>query len=310
MKWRTPSPADPDVTLVRPLLHLSKAAILRFSSEENIPFREDSSNASPDHLRNRVRHDLLPRLRRDYQPAIDLTLTRLMDIAGAEADHMNAEAESWLRSNQATRASFNDLSLALQRIVLRKEVRQCGVVPEFDLIEQLRLHPGAWVTAPGSIRLSRTPDGSVSAAPASPASDPGWTTERKILRLTKTSGRVRFGDLEIQWKRTPHHTLPRHTQGVEFFDAARIGSQITLRHWRQGDHFQPIGMPRPVKLQNLFINARIPRERRHQLIVAESQSGDIFWVEGLRIGDIARVTETTRRMLRWEIIRTQPVIRD
>lgn len=305
MKCLAPSPADPAVTLVRPLLHLSKAALVRFSHDEHIPFREDSTNTSPDHLRNRIRHDLLPRLRRDYQPAVDLTLARLMDIAGAEAEHMDAEAMLWLRADPAARAGFNDLSTALQRIIVRKQTIQCGTAPEFDLIENLRLHPGAWFTAPGNIRLRRAPDGLVSAAPASPASGPGWTTTRKSLRLSKTSGRVRFGSLSIQWKRMPHHPLPRHMPGVEFFDAARLGSQIILRHWQQGDRFQPIGMPRPVKLQDLFINARIPRELRHQLIVAESKSGDIFWVEGLRIGEIARVVESTRRMLRWETERAR-----
>jgi tRNA(Ile)-lysidine synthase len=74
---------------------------------------------------------------------------------------------------------------------------------------------------------------------------------------------------------------------------------VALRHWRPGDRFQPIGMPRSVKLQNLFTNARVPRRRRHELIVAESAAGEIFWVEGLRLGERFKLDKNTRRQLKW-----------
>ena len=52
------------------------------------------------------------------------------------------------------------------------------------------------------------------------------------------------------------------------FDAAKVGVDIVLRHWQPGDRFQPIGMAQPVKLQDLFTNAKIPQARRQGLILA------------------------------------------
>ena len=52
------------------------------------------------------------------------------------------------------------------------------------------------------------------------------------------------------------------------FDADKVGSHVVLRHWQPGDRFQPIGMSKPVKLQDLFTNAKVPRERRHALTLA------------------------------------------
>ena len=67
--------------------------------------------------------------------------------------------------------------------------------------------------------------------------------------------------------------------GVEFFDADKIGGEIVLRHWRAGDRFQPIGLKSAVKLQDLFVNAKIPAARRRDLILAATAGGEIFWVE-------------------------------
>jgi tRNA(Ile)-lysidine synthase len=58
-------------------------------------------------------------------------------------------------------------------------------------------------------------------------------------------------------------------------------------------------MNRAVKLQDLFTNAKVPRERRHQLVLAEARSG-IFWVEGFRMSEGFKLTARTERVLTWK----------
>jgi tRNA(Ile)-lysidine synthase len=87
--------------------------------------------------------------------------------------------------------------------------------------------------------------------------------------------------------------------GQEWFDADAIGRRITLRHWSEGDRFQPIGMTHSVKLQDLFTNAKIPRARRHELVVAEAENGLIYWVEGMRISEQFKLKPGTQRRLEW-----------
>jgi len=59
-------------------------------------------------------------------------------------------------------------------------------------------------------------------------------------------------------------------------------------------------MESAVKLQNLFVNQKIPRTVRHRLVVASNEAGEIFWVEGLRVGERFKVTSKTKLRLRWE----------
>jgi tRNA(Ile)-lysidine synthase len=94
-------------------------------------------------------------------------------------------------------------------------------------------------------------------------------------------------------------TRPQPARGREFFDADKVGDKIILRHWRAGDRFQPIGMASPVKLQDLFVNAKIPAAQRRELVLATTARGEIFWVEGLRISERFKLTPATRRKLRW-----------
>ena len=98
MKWRSPSPMDSQITLVRPLLDATKAELQGVARENKIRFREDATNALLDLPRNRIRNELLPLLRKRYQPALAKTVLRLMEIVGAEAESAGETARQWLLS--------------------------------------------------------------------------------------------------------------------------------------------------------------------------------------------------------------------
>ena len=124
MKWRSPSPANPIIALVRPLLGFSKNEILEFARTEKIKFREDATNLSSDFLRNRIRNELLPLLQKNYQPGLAKTVLRLMEIVGDESEFAGATAAAWLARPEM---GFDRLPVAVQRKVLQTTRRQrCG----------------------------------------------------------------------------------------------------------------------------------------------------------------------------------------
>jgi tRNA(Ile)-lysidine synthase len=299
MKWRSPSPADPQIALVRPLLDQPKQALAGFADQARIPFRTDASNAALDIQRNRVRHELLPWLRAKYQPALDRLILRQMELLGAEADFLERLAAAWRRAK--SRAAFNALPVALQRRVLQFELLSLGVVPEFDLIESLR--EGESVTVGPSLQLRRDTQGVVRRRRVEAAD-----FERATIRLplNGTVGGAEFGGLSLRWQtvRKVGVRLPKRLARREWFDADKVGSPVILRHWRPGDRFQPIGMASAVKLQDLFTNAKVPRAERRRRVVATTASGEIWWVEGLRLGERFKLAPQTRRRLEWRWSRT------
>ena len=120
--------------------------------------------------------------------------------------------------------------------------------------------------------------------------------------ILSNRGKCTFGGVSLAWSFHRAAGLPQRLparKGHEWFDATQIGEKIQLRHWRPGDQFQPIGMTSPKKLQDLFTNMKIPRASRRDLVLAETTSGEIFWVEGLRISERFKVTPGTSIRLRW-----------
>jgi tRNA(Ile)-lysidine synthase len=85
-----------------------------------------------------------------------------------------------------------------------------------------------------------------------------------------------------------------------YADAATTGERLSVRTWRPGDRFRPLGMTRTKKLQDVFADAKIPRELRRRLplvCVGEGAEERIIWVVGVRIGDEFKLTSETRRAL-------------
>lgn len=294
MNAADPSPVDADIRIVRPLLDVQREAILAFARENRIRFREDRSNTSRDHLRNRVRHELLPLLREQYQPAVDRVLVRTAEILSAEADCINALAVAWLDDGHE---AFDEIPLAVRRRVVLVQSMQLAVPLDFEACERLVLHAGCAVNAPGGAILRRGVDGRLSRVQRRALAHRG-----DVVRVTLSGdGRTRFAGQSIEWRvvRARASSKPQSRSNQERFDAAQVGASVRLRHWQAGDRFQPIGMSQPVKLQDLFTNLKLPLAERRKRIVAESASGEIFWVEGLRIGEGFKLGPNTRKQLIW-----------
>jgi len=301
MKWRGRSPANADIQLIRPLLEQSKDVLREYALSKKIPFREDASNESLDIQRNLIRHELLPLLLRKYQPGLPRTILRVMEILKAESEWISEAAENWL-SQSDTEEGYGNLPVALQRRCIQSQLLGRGIPADFALVERLRTSPDQRFTIVPHVTVRCDAKGRLHFQ-ASPAAKSAAT--ELPLKLDARAGEVLFDGKRISWAVRPQRAfrLPRPQDGRESFDADKVGSRIVLRHWRPGDRFQPIGMKQAVKLQDFFTNQKIPRARRHDLIVAVTADNEVFWVENLRISERFKLTPQTTRQLtwRWEI---------
>ena len=321
MKWRSRSPANGKVMLIRPLLDMTKSELRGFAREKNVGFREDATNARLDLPRNRVRNELLPLLRQRYQPALTRTILRLMEIVGAEAEVVGEMAKQWMgrrrgnepqirvnpgkaksakkpRTADVVSHSFDELSVAVQRRVLQLQLVELGVPADFELVERIRRRPDIFASVGPGFSAARNAAGKVGLRTQPPV---GFKVNELTVNLAGRAGEVDFNGVRFRWdfEGTKMAARLNPMVGCEYFDADKVGERIILRHWRVGDRFQPIGLKSAVKLQDLFTNLKIPRARRHDLVVAEAGNGGIFWVENLRMAETFKLTPRTRRRLVW-----------
>ena len=317
MKMSAPSPADPSVSLVRPMLPMESGAVEALAEAWGIAYRDDATNTDPTYRRNRVRHELMPYLRARFQPALERVLVREQVMLRDQADFVESLAREWLteRPRRGGR-TFGELPPALQREVLRVQARALELPLDFEKLEGLRREPDVAIEVTAGRRCIRESTGSLREITADQVESRFCPDQLEtVVGHGDVGGEVRFGGGFLRWDmvdaveglavRSPGANPVGGGTGEERFDAEVVGRRVLLRHWQPGDRFAPIGLGAAAKLQDLFTAARVSPEDRRRRVVAQNADGAIFWVEGLRIGECAKVTEVTRRTLVWRWSRTE-----
>ena len=130
--------------VVRPLIACGREAILGYLASHSFAFREDSSNSDPRFLRNRIRHELLPLLRREFNPKVDDALVRLATLARDDMAIVAAAFDPFWSECVADgvgidRERFSEGTEALQRRVIQRFAhRETGVELTFERTESAR----------------------------------------------------------------------------------------------------------------------------------------------------------------------------
>jgi tRNA(Ile)-lysidine synthase len=298
MKWKSPSPSDARIQLIRPMLDRTKDELRAYAREQGVVFREDATNARLDMQRNRVRRELIPLLTGHYQPALRRVILRTMEVLGTEAEFIKSAAREWAGKG----LKFEKLPVAMQRQFLQAKLVELGVGSSFGLIEGLRDAANCPIVVGEGTAIYRDEAGKVHAREVTRAGA-GFDGKEKRVKLEGRAGEANLGKTRVYWEirrgDTGTFRAGKRGENCECFDANKAGKEIILRHWRPGDRYQPLGMARAVKLQDIFVNQKIPRAERHRRIVATTAEGVIFWVEGLRMAERFKLDGGTKVRLKW-----------
>lgn len=292
--------------VLRPFLSVSREEIRHFASRKEVAFREDSSNQDLTFFRNRVRNILIPALdqvsgSRNWAQAI----SDLMSISSLTHEVIKSASKQWYMEHQWNGVEeFELLPIAIQQQFLIDQLSALHIPHPISRINQLLESEASWInTGKGEfIRLGK--DGFVSKRLENelPVSTPyKWNNRSLSLRLDQAPQEKQFEDTQIRWEFCSNPQLDSaQGKNLELFDADAIGNEIILRFWRPGDVFQPSGFSKPIKLKKWFSSQRIPENQRSNLIVAESPSIGIFWIQGMRIAEKSKILADSSRGLLWE----------
>ena len=299
--------------VVRPLLGVSRDEVIAYLRANQLSWREDSSNQDSRFLRNRVRHELIPLLEQNYNPGIRDVLRRSADILRDEDYYLlhHVAKQYYLRACRDDTVTVSVLCAqpaAIQRRLIRfwlgGENEQAGLRYSYDHIEAVRRlaggdNPGASVTLPGELVVYREYDRLCKQV--TEPDDSGSTAGAVASEWPLAPDAVtEIPDLGLAFQLTPAtaaaaNSAPAGNPARETFDADVLGDRLIVRTWRPGDRFQPLGMAGAKKLQDFFVDAKIPRRQRRRTPLLCSANGAIAWVVGHRISDPVKVTARTAR---------------
>ena len=290
--------------IIRPLLDCSRHEVLAFLAAEGLPYCEDSSNREQRFLRNRVRHELMPVLRA-LTPAAVRRLATTAQVAGVESrwldDHVRGLAAGMVAADGALSVvGLAQLPPALRGRAVREwlrsrrgDLRQISAA-HVDALLALACgdRPNRQRRVPGGGCVRREYDVLRFAARA-----PQPATELEHVLLPGETVRLPSG-----WQLAAQlvSVVPRRVP-VDLWtlvaDADAVRAPLLVRGVRPGDRIQPFGMTGHRKLQDVFVDRKVPTGvRRHQAII--EADGEILWVPGVIRSASAPITAATRSTLR------------
>ena len=296
------------MALVRPLLGTKREETESLCRWKGVIPRDDSSNRSLHFTRNRIRADLLPRLR-SYNPRLQEALLSLGRSAARDQAYILGEAvraRERLAVNtgegvEIERAGFAALPPALKRHLLRLIYRELtgsasGLEHRHleDMIKVSRGGPDKKISLPGGLTFS-VEYGSLSLGrgQSRPSAAPALSEEYPLT----IPGDTKVPGWNVKARLSTCAESPSHRDAyAALLDGERVGRYLYVRGRFPGDRFHPLGMAESKKLQDFMVDVKAPRDVRDRIPLVVSERG-IVWVVGYRVAHWARLREDTPTVL-------------
>ncbi len=276
-----------EITLIRPLLGISRAAIDRYCAEQGLHPREDATNIDQHFLRNRIRHEVLPLLE-EINPGISRILVRMAGLIVddyAKLEEIAEENWSSLLQEQTEQRIILDierfrrasLSSGIRRLVLRQAFHRlspAGQEAGFQTIENaltvaLNGPTGASASLPGGVILRIAYNALIlESGPPPPPSGPTMESDQVLPVRVPGVTALPSGEWAVVTRWLPPGADAAAFRQLPYTATLAIppDATLTLRTRRPGDRIQPLGMEgRHQSLKKLLINLKIPSRRRDRL---------------------------------------------
>ena len=282
--------------IVRPLLHISRQEIEDFARVHKLTYRTDSSNKNKKYLRNKVRLELFPSLKK-YNPEIITGLCKMAGLLKKDAAFLDKLAYSeFLKAMerkpdglQFSLTKMKELDDAILSRVLLFAVKSIladvngsyisnrHIVKTVELVREGKT--GATLELPGNLKIKKDyKDLLFSLLPFAQKEKP-----KLVEQVLPIPGRIILSDGRILRASLFRGTKPSiFSANKAVFPAHVAKGSLSVRGRANGDLFCPSGMRgQKQKLKDFFINNKIPAEQRDSIPLVFDQEG-LLWVAGLR----------------------------
>ncbi|NGF56851.1 tRNA lysidine(34) synthetase TilS [Parapedobacter sp. SGR-10] len=278
--------------IIRPLLFLESKEIEQAVAQWDIPYRDDASNFSTKYARNKIRLDIIPQfeqLNADFIPIMNENISRFQETYAVLQNFVHTLRQQLFvvqKQNQWTihKADIQDKDTGLLFLLFEPFGFSKSVLE--DLKDALDSEPGRIFESPSH----------------------GLLLDRDQLILQEKSNEIdeltiHEGQQKIHWAAhsfelsvSEDRTIVKDRSTAKL-DITKLVFPLTVRAWREGDYFQPLGMQGKKKLSDFFIDRKINLFEKKRIPIWVNGNGDILWISGFQIDERYKITENTQKVL-------------
>jgi tRNA(Ile)-lysidine synthase len=281
----------------RPLLPFSKKDIVRFATENNLEYVEDSSNQSSKYTRNLFRNEIIPLIGKAYPQVkenLQANIRRFKEIEKLYKLSVGAIIKKLLKEKgEEIHIPIRQL-MGFNNNALIYEIFSSYGFSEGQVEEITRLatsESGKYILSPSNhYRVIKHRHWFI-IGPVQSTSVENFIIDKGINSLEFGSGR-----LLIEQSKKPNINISQAPDTGQM-DASEIQFPLLLRKWKTGDYFYPLGMKKKKKLSRFFIDHKLSRSDKEKIWVVEMNKM-IVWVVGMRIDDRFRISDRTKEILK------------
>ncbi|HEY8930113.1 MAG TPA: tRNA lysidine(34) synthetase TilS [Mucilaginibacter sp.] len=285
--------------LVRPLLFLGRDEINTLVGELQIPYREDSSNSSAKYARNKIRLEVIPKLK-ELNPSLERTFERNFQHFRELEQLLTEQVDGLRKKITVTDDGQSHLLLADINALTSKRLLLFNLFQEYgfnetsidDLIAALDKHPGRFFES-DSYKIIVDRDKLILAE----------RRQRQLREILIHTGEhlVHFGEYRLSILHDDSPLIIRDNPMAVSVDADKVIYPLMLRNWRNGDAFYPLGMKGKQKLSDFFIQQKVPLHKKDDIALLINGNGEIMWVAGYRPDERYKITAETKKVIIFEV---------
>ncbi len=312
-----------DKRIVRPLIDTTKDEIITYLNGMNLTYVTDKSNRDRQYLRNRVRHDLIPRLTSDYNPGLTERLHEMADIFRIEDQWMERELSiiynKVILEQQRFSISFS-IPILVQKepAVVRRLVRRGYEQINGNTKRLTYKHVEAVRGLLGSCHSQKSID--LPRQIRAYCDDQTLVIRREKESLRRVSPIDYFKKIvSYHYRVTPPDSVTVEEVGVNlhftnesirhpfqdylkndpfsYMDAEQLSMPLLIRNHRSSDRFSPLGLGGRQTVAKYLVSRERKRHQRANWPIMES-NGKVVWVVGYGIDERVKITEQTKRILK------------
>jgi tRNA(Ile)-lysidine synthase len=285
--------------LARPMLFLNRAEIKKIVDDTSLSYVEDSSNSSVKYARNKIRLQVIPKLK-ELNPALEQTFKKNL------AHFRDMELLLQLRVNELKKELFVyhdeaiDIPLEAVKQLEPKRLLLFNLLQEYgfnetvvdDLISGLDKHSGKIFESPGfTLLLDR--DKLILEKKSGESFEP--------LVILQGDSDIKYGNYKLNILHDDSPLVIKDNPMALSVDTEKLIYPLTMRGWQQGDYFYPIGMKTRKKLSDFFIGQKISLNKKTAIPLLINGNGDLIWIGGQRPDDRFKVTDNTKKVTIFEL---------
>lgn len=280
--------------MVRPLLPFSRETMEAYALKEHLRWREDASNSSTKYLRNKLRHEVIPKLKEINPKLLDnfkTTIAHLQDSQELVEDAVVKFQKKIVSVvDDQIRMDIKKLrKLSNPKAYLYPLLKDFNFTAWEDVLHLLTAQSGKQVFS-STHRLLKDRDFLL-------LSEIDSVHEEQLISVDKDQKQIRtpFGTLTLDGV----DAISETSKTILYVDVDQLEFPLTIRKWQEGDVFCPLGMKGKKKLSKYFKDEKlslIDKERVWLLLSGQ----DVVWVMGRRADERFKVTPNAKAILKIE----------